>query len=154
MLYWYIKFAEDYSRKDEFSTRHNRLNVTGNEDSRISSLQSNRQTLEEVFDFHSRGLSPSACFYSGQHFEEGGGDWIPSAERLDDERLEENALCTTVFKVHTDLGRFSSFLKERRTWQTIICEATLRKRGKTIFFFSTVSQETWITKENFWLWKI
>ena len=88
-------------RKDEFSTWKDRFNVPSDEDSCISSLQSNRKSLEEMFDFHGWGLSSSSSFYGGQLFKERGGDWVPSAKRFDDEGLEEYAPCAVMFKMRT-----------------------------------------------------
>ena len=62
-----------------------------------------------MFDFYRRSLSPTSSFLSRHLFEDIGGDRIPTTEGFDDERLEEDALSATVFKMRPVFGRFPHF---------------------------------------------
>ena len=92
-----------------FLTLNDWIKVPCDQEGCVSSLQSNGKALEKMFNFHGGGLSPSTSFYGGQLFEKGGGDRIPSSERLDDERLEEDSLGLAMVEVGSVLRSFPRF---------------------------------------------
>ena len=83
--------------------------VSSNQEGCVSSLQCNRKALKKVFYFNRRSLSPASSFLSGHLFEDISCNRVPTTEGFDDERLEEDALSATVFKMRPVFGRFPHF---------------------------------------------
>ena len=87
-----------------------RLNVSGNQEGCISSLQRNgRKALEEMFDFHDWSLPPSVSFLSGQLLEASSGDGIPASKGFPDKGLEKDTLHTAVLEMRPVLDYFLGF---------------------------------------------
>ena len=67
-----------YYRKE----RLDRIDIAAEKQGRISTLQSNGQTLEKLFDFQGRGYSLARSALSRHHFELFDGTRIPAPECL------------------------------------------------------------------------